>query len=97
MLLAVAVMLAMPEALVVAVGLDNVALAPVEGAVNVTVTPLTGFPAASFTVACSAVGKATPTNTDCDVPPVAVMPAGAPAVLVNENVAVRVPTVAVTA
>jgi hypothetical protein len=36
----------------------KVALAPLLGAVNVTVAPLTRFPPLSFTVACSAVANA---------------------------------------
>jgi hypothetical protein len=35
----------------------NFPLAPLDGAVNVTVTPLTGLLPASFTVACSAAAK----------------------------------------
>jgi hypothetical protein len=48
--LAVAVTLATPEASVTAVALDNIALAPLAGAVNVTVTLATGLPTESFTV-----------------------------------------------
>jgi hypothetical protein len=70
--LAVAVTLATPEALVTATVLDSTALAPTGGAVNVTETPLTGFPFWSFTVACRALGKAAPTRVDCGVPPAAV-------------------------
>jgi hypothetical protein len=50
-LLAVAVTLATPDALVIAVGLDSVALAPLPGALKFTVMPLSGLPPASFTVA----------------------------------------------
>src|SRR5437899_2155901 len=48
----------------------NIALAPVDGAVNVTVTPLTPFPEASVTVACSAVANDAPTEALCGVPAV---------------------------
>ena len=85
MLLAVAVTLATPEALVNAVGLDSTALAPVGGAAKTTVAPVTGLPSASFRVACSVLVKGEPMGVDCGVPPVAVMNANV--VLVNENVA----------
>ena len=52
---------AWPLALVTAVAVaefPNVALAPLPGAANVTVTPLTALPPESLTVACSAVAKA---------------------------------------
>jgi hypothetical protein len=68
-LLAFAVTLATPEALVTAEAPDSTALAPLGGAVKVTVTPLTGLPLASLTVACSAVAKTVPTAADCGVPP----------------------------
>ena len=54
----------------------NVPLAPLAGAVNVTVTPLTGLLLASLTVAASAVAKAVFTVALCAVPAVAVMLAG---------------------
>lgn len=94
--MAIAVMLATPEALVVAVGLDRVALAPVAGAMNVTVVPFTGFPAVSFTVAWSVIAKAVFNGADCCVPPVAVTLPGWPAVLVRENVAESAPSLTVT-
>ena len=87
-MLAVAVTLATPDALVTAVMFDGVALAPVVGDAKVTVAPLTGSPNWSFTVACRAVRKAFPTPADWGVPAVDVILAGGPAVLVNENVAV---------
>ena len=72
---------AMPEALVgtviAFVELLNVPDAPEVGAVNVTLTPLTGFPAASFTVTESAVANAVLMAADCgEVPEPAVMPYG---------------------
>src|SRR5215471_18004250 len=94
--LAVAVTLATPEALVTAVGLDRVALAPVVGAEKDTVMPDRGFPPESFTVACRAVAKAVPKAADWGVPPVAVTLAGWGVVLVNENDVESAPTLAVT-
>ena len=76
----------------------NVPLAPLVGAVNVTVTPGTGFPPLSFTVACNGEAKAVVMVAFWGVPPVAVIVAGAPTVFVSENVAgVAIPvTVPVT-
>ena len=76
----------------------KVALAPLDGAVNVTVTPLTGLPLASVTVACSAVVNAVLIAALCGVPAVAVMFAAAPAVLVRLKLAVvaKPATLAVT-
>jgi hypothetical protein len=65
----------------------NVPVAPVDGAVKVTVAPLTGFPPLSFTVACRLVVKATVTGEFCGVPAVGVMLAGAPALLVSKYAA----------
>jgi hypothetical protein len=65
----------------------NVALAPVAGAVNVTVAPFTRFPPISFTVAWSAVAKAVLVVAVCGVPAVAVMLAGAPTLLVKLKLA----------
>jgi hypothetical protein len=72
---------AMPEALVVAVFTPpaKVPLAPLDGAVNVTVTPLTGLLKGSFTVACSCVANAVLIVALCGVPAVAVMLDGLPA------------------
>jgi hypothetical protein len=58
-------------------------LAPLPGAVNVTVTPLTALPPESFTVACKAVAKVVPSVALWGVPEVAVMLVAAPAVLVR--------------
>jgi hypothetical protein len=68
-------------------GAANVPLAPVEGAVNVTVALLTRFPLPSFTVTAKFVVKAVLIVVLCGVPAVAVMLAGAPALLVSENAA----------
>ena len=89
-------MLATPAAFVVAVVDDNAALAPDPGAPNVTVTPLNGLFPASRTVTCSGVANAVLIAADCGVPPVAVIDAGAPAVLVSANEAFSAPTLAVT-
>jgi len=86
--LAVAVTLATPDELVTAVVLDRFAPAPVVGAAKVTTAPLTAWPAAFFTVACSVLGNCVLTVADCGTAPVAVMLAGAVAVFVNQKVAV---------
>src|SRR5580700_132068 len=81
---------ATPLLLVVAVALldpPNVALAPLPGALNVTVAPLTRLPLPSFAVAWSNVPNAVFTAALCGVPPVAVILAGAPIVLVNAKLA----------
>jgi hypothetical protein len=61
--------------------------APEDGAINVTVTPLTGWLPASFTVACSAVANAVLIVALWGVPAVAVMPAGPPARFVRLKLA----------
>jgi hypothetical protein len=71
----------MPEAsvgtVIVFVELLKVPDAPNAGAVNVTLAPLTAFPAASFTVTESAVPKAVLMAADCgEVPEPAVMLVG---------------------
>ena len=80
---------ATPDAFVVAVFTPpaKVPLAPLVGAANVTVTPLTGLLKASFTVACSWVAKAVLTVALCGVPAVAVILAAAPARLVSAKLA----------
>src|SRR5258708_25927629 len=67
--------IATPCALVVAVFTPpaNVPLAPLVGAVKVTVTPLTGLLKGSFPVPCSCVTNAVLTVALCGVPAVAVM------------------------
>ena len=65
----------------------NRALAPLAGAVNVTVTPATGLFPASRTVACSAVANAVLTTALCGVPAVAAHTGRRPAVLVNVKLA----------
>lgn len=66
-------------------GPANVALAPEAGAVNVTVTPDTGLPPASFTTATSGLPKGVLTFALCPLPLTTVMLAADPAVLVKEN------------
>src|ERR1700687_3751933 len=76
----------------------NVPLAPVcAGAVNVTVTPLTGLLLASFTVACRLVANAALPAALCVVPDVAATLAADPALLVRTKFAGPIaPTLAVT-
>ena len=81
---------ATPLELVTAVAVNedpNTALAPVDGAMNVTVTPLTGLPPASTTVTCSGVANAVPIVVLCVVPAVGVMLDGAPVVVVRLKLA----------
>jgi hypothetical protein len=73
---------------IVEVLLLNTPDAPDPGAVNVTFTPGTALPPASFTVTASAVGNAVLTVIDCGVVPTfAVIEPGAPTVLVSEKFA----------
>ena len=76
----------------------KVPLAPLPGAVNVTVTPFTGLPPASFTVAPRAAAKAVLMVVLCGVPALVTMLAGAPVRLVKLKLAVVAtpPTLAVT-
>jgi hypothetical protein len=78
----------MPEELVTAVveaDPANVALAPLDGAVNVTVTPLIGLDEASVTFACRVLAKEVETVADCGVPAMAaIVVAGAVAVVAIE-------------
>ena len=68
---------ATPLAFVVTVALAlNVPPAPLAGAANITLAPLTGFPPLSFTVACRAVANAVPMVALCGVPAVAVIVPG---------------------
>jgi len=54
----------------------NVALGPLAGAAKVTLTPLSGLPPPSLTVACRAVAKAVFTAAFCGVPTEAIILAG---------------------
>ena len=74
--MAVAVTLATPAALVTADEDDSVAEAPEVGAEKFTVTPLTGLPPLSVTVADNALPNAMFTPVVWGVPPLAVMLAG---------------------
>jgi hypothetical protein len=77
-------MLTWPWALVVAVlPSGKVALAPLVGAEKVTLTPETGLPYLSVTVATSGEPNALPVETDWPPPEVTAMLAGAAAVTVN--------------
>lgn len=91
---------ATPEAFVTAVFVPpaKLPLAPLAGAENVTVTPLTGLPPASFTVAESREAKAVLMAVLCPAPPVALTDAGPDGVLVSEKLAGDCPpcTAAVT-
>src|SRR6187549_1884918 len=88
---------AMPLALVTTVALAaNVPEAPVEGAVKVTLTPLSGLLPASATRTCMAVANCVFTVALCGVPAVAVIVAAVPAVLVRAKVVLSAPAVAVT-
>jgi hypothetical protein len=81
---------AIPLAFVVAVAAAtplNVPLAPLAGAVNVTVAPLTGLPPASITVACSAVPNAVLTVALCGVPALAAILAATPALFARLKLA----------
>ena len=80
----------MPLALVMTIAVADppkAALAPVEGAVNVTVTPLTGLLLESVTVACSAVTNPVFTLALCGVPAVDEIADGGPARLVKLKLA----------
>ena len=82
--------LATPLAFVVAVTVvapPKLPLAPLPGAVKVTVTPLSALPPESCTVACSAVANALLTVALCGVPPVAAILAAVGAVLVRLKLA----------
>src|ERR1700679_1431242 len=65
---AVAVTEAMPAALTTAVELDNTALGPLGGTVNVIVAPLAGLPNKSNAVICKGGENAVPTTADWFVP-----------------------------
>jgi len=65
----------------------NVPLAPEDGAVNVTVAPLTGLLPLSFTVATRFDAKAVVTGALWGLPDVAAMLAGDPALLVSAKAA----------
>ena len=79
---------AIPVAFVTAVAVidpPKVPLAPLAGAVNVTVAPATGVFAEFFTVACRAVPKAVPAVALCGVPPVALTEIVSGAVFVSKK------------
>jgi len=84
--------LATPLAFVVAWAVvtlpGKVPLAPLVGAVNVTVALFIGFPPLSFTVACSSVWKAFPTVALWVAPPVAVIEFAGPVRFVKAKLTV---------
>jgi hypothetical protein len=81
---------------IVEVLLLNTPDAPDPGAVNVTFTPGTALPPASFTVTPSAVGNAVLTVIDCGVVPAfAVIVEAAPGLFVSEKLTVVKPVAAV--
>ena len=73
----------------------KVPLAPLPGAVNFTLTPLTGLPPLSVTVACSSAPNAVPTVALCESPADATMFAAGPAVFVKLKLAVPATPLAV--
>ena len=79
--------LALPLTSVVAVVLDNVVLAPLPGAANVTVAPGTGLLPASRTCTCNALANGVLILALCGEPPITVIFAGAPGVLVRAKLA----------
>jgi hypothetical protein len=102
MLLAVNAAAATPPLVVVtvivAVPLENVPLAPLLGARNVTCTPVNWLPPESVTVTCNAAPNAVPIKVLCGVvPAVAAMFAAGPALLVSWKLAgPMVPAMTVT-
>src|SRR4051812_24712890 len=88
MAFAVTVVLATPAELVVTDAAENVALAPVVGAVKVTVLLGTGLPEESMTTATSCWPKVVPARVSCGVPLTARMAEDVPVVFCSENDAV---------
>ena len=72
---------------IVAVPFENVPLAPLAGAVNVTCTPLIGLLLPSVTLACSAVVNAVFTVALCEAPAVAAIFAAPPGMFVRLKLA----------
>jgi hypothetical protein len=62
-------------------------LAPAAGGLNVTVTPLSKLPPASFTVASRRFANAVLTPALCGVPPVAVIDAAGPGLFISAKLA----------
>jgi len=86
-----AVEVATPAVFVVSISVTvvfaKVPLAPVAGAVNVTIAPLTGFWPLSKTVATRGAANAALTAAVCGVPLVATIAAGDPVVLMRVKLA----------
>jgi hypothetical protein len=81
---------AIPEGFVVAVLTPPAKLpeAPLDGVVKVTIAPLTGLPPESLTVATRGLLKAVLMVALCELPPLALIEAAAPAMLVSAKPAV---------
>ena len=88
--LAVAVMLARPEALVVAVAPDRTALAPLAGAAKVTVTLGSGLLPASFTSTTNGLPNAVLTFVVCGLPELTAMEAAAAPLMSSVRVFLKV-------
>ena len=93
--MAVTVVVATPEALVVAVTVDAIP-APLARLAKVTVTPLSRLLPASFTVTESGVAKAVPNWVLWLLPEFTVTEAGGPGVLVSWRVVLALPAVTFT-
>jgi hypothetical protein len=88
--LAATVILAKPDALVTAVGLDSIALAPLTGVTaKVTVTPANGLLPASATSTWSGLANAVLMGVLCPLPPATVSEAGTPGRLVSKKLTDR--------
>ena len=84
---AVAFVVATPFASVVTVVGDSDALGPLDGALNVTVTPGTGLPPASLTTTDRGDENGCATVALCGVPPPGSSDAGTPAMLLSGKLA----------
>src|SRR5579884_2612166 len=78
-------LVACPFEFVTAVAITGVELAPLAGAVNVTVAPLTGLPKASLTLTCRPAANALPTTAVCGEPETTAIAAADPALFVRLN------------
>ena len=86
----------MPDVLVIAVPEESAAEAPLEGVVNVTLTPLAGAPKPSVMVTCRGREKAAPSRADCAIVGEGVMTEIVPARFVREKLVDTPRVVAVT-
>ena len=78
-----ALTVAMPDALVIALGAESTALAPEDGATKLTVKPASGLLPESVTFADRATGNAVVTAVVCGDPAATVSTAGTGVVLVS--------------